>query len=1290
MTQTKYVVGAGGGCFTGDTLVSTPNGQVRIDELKEGSEVISFDDKANTHIAKVLKVHVHENEQVYRYGFWGDEYVDATPNHWVLNQYNAFVAIGSLGFDDCLVDVMGHLRPITSRKDLGTATVYNLTVEQQHTFIANNIRVHNAGIGLRVAGAGGGGGKGGGGSRSTPTEADDTLQSVQFANVVDLISEGEIGGLDDGNKSIFLDDTPVEAADGSNNFEGFTIATRVGTQTQTHLAGPFNATERETGVSVEVTKDNPVTRSITDTDVDRLRVTLTIPSLQILEDDGDIVGHSVQIKIQIQYNGGGYNDVINDTISGKSSNRYQRDYLVDLTGSFPVDVRVVRVSADETSAKRASTTNFQSFTEIIDEKFRYPNSALVGLRFDSRQFNSVPNRKYLIRGIKVKIPSNATVDTTTHLGRITYSGIWDGTFQAATWTNDPAWCLYDLLISERYGAGVPESTLDKYDFFAISQYCNELVDNGAGGQEPRFSLNMLINSRDEVYNVIQQMTAIFRGIAYYGAGTLQLLQDKPSDPQYLLSPSNVVDGIFQYQGTSQKARHTVAVVAWQSYDTRGDVEYEYVEDHDAVAKYGIIKKDIKAVGCYSQGQANRIGKWTLLSEQNLTETIQFSIGIESGIILRPGMVVDIADPVRAGRRLSGRVKLSTTTKITTDSANGLVTALAAANNPKLSVILSTGLVEQRDVPVGGIKLIGGKETASIGRFDLETGSDALLLEDGERYMQQGTTVADGAEIDVATAFSEAPVTGSIFLFQNDEIQSQQFRVLSVAEGEGGTLGVSAIAYNSTIYDAVEKDLELTNRDISNLSLIPNAVDSISLEEFLYEEGSSVHVGASISWNHDRVNVSEFRVQYRIDNDNWQAVETSSPSVTLRTLRAGRLYVQIQAKNSLGKGSQITASNFQLVGKTAAPADVANFSMIPVNGQARLTWTEATDLDVRVGGYVRLRHSPNLTSVTWPNSTSISEQIAGSATEAYADLKPGTYSAKFVDSEGRESLNAALIEFTKPDLQSVQVVGALGSTEDPSFSGIKTNLVVDAVTNELELGETGSELAASGDFDLEDGTALLLEDASNYQLQGDNALHTTGVYKFNGGNAFALSDVFSLRLNSTLRARSFFPYGEKIDDEPDIDAVTDFDGAAPNTCDVKLFIQTTQDDPAGSPAYTSLRRFNNAEFKARAFKVEAHFSTGGGQEQIAVDQLRIQAEMPIRTVTGTVTTSTSADVSVAYGAGNRFYVTPSVGIVFTTNASGDYYVISNSTATGFDVSVYNSSDTRIAKTVNWTATGYGIG
>ena len=1084
----------------------------------------------------------------------------------------------------------------------------------------------------------GGGGKGGGGSR-TPTESDDTLQSIQFANVLDLVSEGEIQGLDDGNKSIFLDDTPVQNSDGTNNFSGYTVITRNGTQGQTHIPGDFGSQQVERNVNIEVINSTPVTRSVLGTDVDRLRVTLTIPALQRVENDGDIVGHSVQIKIQIQYDGGGFNDVITDKISGKSSNRYQRDYMINLTSSTNVQVRMVRVSADDSSNKIASRTIFQSFTELIDEKLSYPNSALVALRFDSREFQSIPTRKYLIRGIKVKIPSNATVDTTTHLGRITYSGIWDGTFQAATWTNDPAWCLYDLLISDRYGAGIPEDTLDRYDFFSVSQYCNQLVDDGKGGQEPRFSLNMLINSRAEVYNVIQEMTAIFRGIAYYGAGSLVLNQDKPTDSSYILGPSNVVNGLFTYTGTSQKARHTVATVAYQNYDTQGDTEFEYVEDHDAVAKYGIINKDIKAVGCYSQGQAHRIGKWTLLSEQNLTETCQFAVGIDSGIILRPGQVVDINDPVRAGARRSGRVRSATTTQLTVDSSSNLSVSLATAtNDPKVSVMLPSGIAETRTIAAGGVQ-----------------------------PQANGT-----ATIDVTSAFSQVPTAGSVFLVQSSDLQSQQFRIISVAETDDGVYGVSAAAYNATIYDAVESDNELTNRDITNLSAVPNPVDSISVEEFLYETGQGVFVGASVSWQHDRINISEFRVQYRVDDDNFETLTTASPSITIRDIRAGNLQVQIQARNYLNRGSVITSDTFTIQGKTAAPQLITNtsdanyidFDMIPVNGQAKLTWRQSLDLDVRNGGHVRLRHSPNTSNVTWSNSTSISEEIAGSATEAYADLKGGTYSMKFVDSGGRESQNFALIEYVKPELESAEEVSALSATEDPTFPGTKTNLSVDSTDQELEMAANGA------------------------------VLHTTGEYQFNG-NPYTLSKVGSLRLESTLRVRSYFPNTNLIDNVADFDSIADFDGTSPTTCDVKLYVRTTEDAPPGGgytdSNFTSWRHFNNAEIKCRAFELKAEFETGDDDAQVSVDQLRVKALMPYRSLSGEVTTSTSADVSVAFGTGNGFYVNPSVGIIFNAINSGEFYKIENLSATGFDVSVYASNGTtRLSRTVRWNAVGHGRG
>ena len=387
----KRIVGAGGGgggggCFLGHTLVSVPGGQRRIDELKVDDLVVSFDHNGDLHEAKILKIHEHENERVIRYTLWGGQYLDATPNHWVLNQFNAFVEIDTLGSDDCLIDANNHLRPIVGKTEFCTGKVYNLTVEGQHTFIANGVRVHNAGLGLGIAGAGGGGGGGGGkggggggGGSRTPVEADDSLQSVQFATVLDLLSEGEIQGIENNEQGIFLDDTPIRDSSNNPNFDGYTVITRNGTQAQSYIPN-LAGTESEASVNVEITYSNPVVRTISNSEVDRVRITVSVPALQVFQDNGDIVGTSVDIRIQVQYNSGGYNTVATDTISGKTSNRYQRDYVINLTGAFPVDIKLIRITPDATSSKTQNETYWYSYTEIIDEKLRYPNSALAFLQ----------------------------------------------------------------------------------------------------------------------------------------------------------------------------------------------------------------------------------------------------------------------------------------------------------------------------------------------------------------------------------------------------------------------------------------------------------------------------------------------------------------------------------------------------------------------------------------------------------------------------------------------------------------------------------------------------------------------------------------------------------------------------------------------------------------------------------------------------------------------------------------------------------------------------------------------
>jgi len=1252
--MTKRIIGAGGGggCFTAETLVAVPGGQIRIDEIVVGSSVLSFDDKGEIHSAKVLKVHKHENERVVRYALWGGEFLDATPNHWVLNQYNAFVEIGTLEADDCVVDSLNQLRPIISRDELGDHTVYNLTVEGRHTFIANGVRVHNAGLGSKIIGAGGGGGGGkgggGGGSSRTPTEADDSLQSVQFASVLDLLSEGEIDGIEDGNKGIFLDGTAVESAGGSNNFSGFSITTRNGTQSQSYIPA-LEGTQSEKSVGVEILNSTPVTRTVTDTDVDRVRITISVPALQKIEDDGDIVGTSVTYRIQVQYNGGGFNTVGSDkTISGKSSDQYLRDHIITLTGAFPVDIKLVRVTADNQTTKNQSRTFWSSFTEIIDEKLRYPNSALCHLRFDSRQFQNIPARKYLIRGIKVRIPSNATVDTTTHIGRITYSGVWDGQFQAATWTNDPAWCLFDLLTSTRYGCSVPESSLDRYDFFSISQFCNELVSDGRGGEEVRFACNMLLNSRDEVFNVIAEMTSIFRGISYYGAGSLVLLQDKPSDPQYLIGPSNVVDGLFTYSGSSQKSRHTCATVAYQNYDDLGEVSFEYVEDDDAVSKYGVINKDIRAVGCYSQGQANRLGKWTLLSEQELTETCTFSIGIDSGIVIRPGMVIDIADPVRGATRRAGRIASATTSAVTIDSTTDL--SVDTAQSPTISVVMPTGLVETKSI-------------------------DSI----------------DGAVITVTDAFSQAPAANGNWLIQTADIQAQQFRVVSVAEGEDGAFGVTAIKYNESIYNAVEDNLNITQRDITNLSAVPEAVTNVVAVEFLYEDDGIVRTGVDLSWAGTRARTSEYRVKYKLDDNNYEEVVTTSPSIQIKGLKTGSLETQVTAYNYLGKQSTTSKNTFELVGKTAVPGNVQNLSIGSISANsARLRWDEAVDLDVKVGGKVHIRHSSKTDgSATFSNSVDLITAIAGNSTEAVVSLLEGEYIVKFADDGGRLSPTDSSVIVSQPDaLGRLLVKNHREDEQTPlPFQGTHVDTFYSDEFDALTL-DGAQQIDDVGDID----------DIGSIDFLGD--IKSSGEYIFLDTIDMGLA-LSAVEMERRFVTRGFLPSDTMDGRTANIDDWTDIDGDDVNDVNAELYVRSTNDDPgSASPTYGNWVPFSSGTFTGRGFQFKAELTSDKVDENILVDELGYKIELTPRfdqsngaiasgTSTKSVTFTKPFFVGTADLGGVNAYL-PSVGIVVQNLAANERFNVSNVSSTGFDIDVLDASDNNVNRNFTYSANGYGRG
>lgn len=1096
----------------------------------------------------------------------------------------------------------------------------------------------------------------------TPTRTADNLSSTAFGNILDLISEGEIEGFpsaraytrgtDNYNKAllkdVFLTNTPVlrASADVTNlsdtdyNFKGVTVTPRYGTNAQTYVPG-FEASESVESVGLAVVKDTPVTRQITNSNVDAVRVAVAVPRLEKATNEGDVLGTEVTIRIDVQYNGGGFTTAKTDTISGRTVDKYERDYVIELDGAFPVDIRVVRVSDDSTD-QNVNPTQFATYTELIYKKLRYPNSALVGLRFQAEQFSSIPSRAYRIRGVKVKIPNNGTVDQET--GRITYSGTWTGTFGAAQWTTCPAWILYNLLTNKRYGFGdhIVEAQLDKFAFYSASVYANEEVDAGLGDgtKEARFSCNANIQNQYEAYKLINDLCSVMRSQPFWSAGALTLSQDKPKDSSYLFNRSNVLEPGFSYAGSDMKTRHTVAIVSYLDLETR-EQQYEIVEDRDAIEKYGWVATQIKAFACTSRGQANRLGQWILFTENRETEVISFSASIEAGTLVRPGSVIDVQDPVRANQRYGGRISSATASVVTVDDADDL-----PDEDGTLSVLLSDGTVETRDV-----------------------------------------SSRDGTAITVSSDFSSAPNANSVWIFQTDSIQTQQFRVLTVEEQDQTVYAISALKYDSSKYDHVERGFELSSRTITDLNPIPNPPENPSASEKFYAVDNKAKVKIIVSWSAVK-GVPQYKVRYRADNDNWESLNVARPDVEILDTRAATYTIEIYSINSLGRqSSDFTSLSFNAIGKTAVPGQVQNLSFEATSSkEGTLKWDETVDLDVKHGGKVYIRHSSKTDGTgTWSNSVDLIEAVAGSSTSAKIPLVEGEVLVKFADDGGRLSTNETSIIIDLPDTQGKLLVQTRREDQDsPPFQGTLTDTFYSDEYDALTL--EGSEEIDDKTEDIDEwGTIDFLGDTK-----------TSGEYQF--ATTLDLESVFSLDLKRRFVTRGFLP-DDLIDDRTDnVDSWGDWDGDAVDKVNAKLYVRKTDDDPSGSPTWGDWNEFANGTFKGRAFQFKAELTSSDTAQNILVDELGYVAEFERRTESSeSVIASGAGTKSVTFA--NAFFTgtasllgantkLPTVGITANNMQSGDYFTLSNISGTGFDVAFFNSSDAAIDRNFNYSAIGYG--
>ncbi|EPA1372402.1 host specificity protein J [Enterobacter hormaechei] len=688
--------------------------------------------------------------------------------------------------------------------------------------------------------------KGGNSNSRTPTEQPDDLQSIAKAKILVALGEGEFAGQLTA-KDIYLDGTALENADGSQNFSGVTWEFRAGTQAQKYIQG-IPGTENEINVGTEVSSATAWTRTFTNMQLSAVRLRLKWPSLFKQEDDGDLVGYSVNYAIDLQTDGGTWQTVLNTSVTGKTTSGYERSHRIDLPQAGSTwTIRLRKITSDANSAKIGDTMMLQSFTEVIDAKLRYPNTALLYIEFDSSQFNgSIPQISCEPRGRVIRVPDTYDPETRT------YSGTWTGRFKWA-WTDNPAWIFYDLVVSDRFGLGDRLSTanIDKWTLYQVAQYCDQMVPDGKGGSgtEPRYTCNVYIQERNDAYTVLRDFAAIFRGMTYWGDDQIVALADMPRDVDFTYTHANVIDGRFTYSSSTTKNRYTNALVSWSDPDNAYSDAMEPVFEQALVARYGFNQLEITAIGCTRQSEANRKGRWGILTN-NKDRVVTFNVG-EDGNIPQPGYVIAVADRNLSGRDLGGRISAVNGRVLTLDRAPD------ASADDRMIVNLPSGVSQSRTI--------------------------------------QSIT---GNKVTVTTAYSETPVAEAVWVIESDELYAQQYRVITVTDNNDGTFTIVGANHDPDKFDRIDTGAIIDQRPVS---VIPPGNQSppanIVISSFsVVQQNISVET-MRVSWDQAQ-NAIAYEAQWRRNEGNWVNVPRSSTtSFDVPGIYAGRYLVRVRAINA---------------------------------------------------------------------------------------------------------------------------------------------------------------------------------------------------------------------------------------------------------------------------------------------------------------------------------------------------------------------------------------------------------
>lgn len=900
-------------------------------------------------------------------------------------------------------------------------------------------------LSLKISGA-----KGGSAKARTPVEEPNTLRSTSKGRILDLIAHGPIVGLANGLQSVYLDDTPLQNPDGSFNFKGVTVTTREGYPDQDPIAG-FREVENPIEVSTEVKYDTPIVRSVSNDDADAAVVVIQLSSLVSNDPKtGDSKAHEVSIAIDTRVNGGEWVTKASDTISGKTISPYQRTYRVDLDKPGEREVRVRRVSADETTSYKQSATHWITMTEVVDARLSYPDSALVGLELDSKLFgNQMPSRSYDVKLSVIKVPSNYDPETRS------YTGMWDGTFKQA-WTDNPAWIYYDLATHPTIGAGL--SGVDKWALYSIGQYCDELVPDGYGGMEPRFTCNTLFADREEAITTLTTLAGVFRGMTYWGTDTVVPVADMPGDPKKLVTPSNVINGDFEYQGTPLKDRHSVAIVMWNDPEDSHKAKPEFVEDPDSIDQFGWRETQVTAFACSSRGQAHRLGAWILYSERMETQAVTYSAATDHAD-LRPGDIIELSDPDRAGARLGGRILETGLSTLTLDKVPDEV----GGATWYLAAVIPSGVVERKQV-------------------SLFEGSTVTLLE----------------------SFSQEPVVGAVWVLSSAAVTPPQYRVASVEEQEDGTTyRITATEYDPNKYDIVEQELRLPETSHSLIPTGPLAPPlDITAEVYTYLAGGTEHQGLTISWTPgDDPRIVDYVAEVWGPEDSAWRTAYSGPAVSFDVMDAvgGQWMIRVQSVASTGTGSAWSSRtvNISDLLQPAPPdtvdVEVGTFSvsLYPRGvypGAMYEFWRSASALtdDLIESNAVRLSVSTNLADTGLRSDTTYYYYIRGANAYGVSAWYPvqATTLADFED-----ILSAVDEDIRRPGGLFEEMVGAIPDSVAQDAAAIVQGSL-DEVRSDLD--EARSEIAAAtSDIEvLESGITSLevARELENIRYLASVALH----------------------------------------------------------------------------------------------------------------------------------------------------------------------------------------------------------